>query len=130
VPAAAASATSPAGPTAILEGPIGFVDGNPAPNGVAFEVPVGCRLIRTSDEYVAFNDMVSVRGTITPAEIVIQARPGYRYVVERKVLAQTMQRTQVEISAREIDAGGREIRRFFPVQNASELLADCKQREP
>ena len=124
-PAPASAAGAAEGSAVTVEGPISLIDGKPAPHGIAFQVAPGCHLIRTSSEYLTVTDNVSVRGTITPAEIVIEARPGHRYLVERTVTPD-MNRSEVQIFARELDGRGQETRRFVPLRDPNGELARCR----
>jgi len=101
-----------------------FLDGADAPNtGAPIEIGPGCHRIQTSGDLIVPQGDVEIRGQITPADIVILAKPGFRYVVERKILDQTAPMSSVRIFAREVDAQHRVVQVFLPVHDAEQLNA-------
>lgn len=107
-----------------LSGPVRFLDGADAPNtGAPIEISPGCHRLQTSGDMIVPQGDVEIRGQITPADIVILAKPGFRYVVERQVVDQTQPMSSVRIFAREEDAQRHVVQVFLPVRDAEQLNA-------
>lgn len=71
---------------ATVSGAVRLIDGEYAPNtGAPFEARPGCHVLQSRDDLVVRMTDVDVRGTITPADIVVPMRAGHHYVVERKI---------------------------------------------
>ena len=124
---AAGAASDGEGPNAgmaWLLGPVRFLDGADAPNnGAPIEIAPGCHRIQTSGDMIVQQAEVVIRAQITPADIVILAKAGFRYVVERQVLDQSASMSDVRIFAREEDAQHHVIQVFLPVHDAEQLNA-------
>lgn len=117
-------AASPAGPVATLSGAVKLIDGEYAPNtGEPIEVPAGCHVLKTRDDMIVQTSEVEVRGTITPVDIVVPMRAGYRYLVERKIENPTQSMSQVAIFAREMDPSDATTQLFWPVKDPGQLAA-------
>jgi hypothetical protein len=107
-----------------VSGAVKLVDGEYAPNtGEPFEVAARCHVLQTRDDMIVRTSEGEVRGTITPADIVVPMRPGFRYMVERKIENPTQEMSSVTIFAREVDPANTTTQLFWPVRDAAQLAA-------
>lgn len=126
-PASAESETPGAG-KALLLGAVRLIDGADAPNtGEPIEVAAGCHVIQTSEDLLVVLTEGEVRGRITPAQIVVVMKPGFRYVVERKIMDPTAGFSSVKVFVREEEPSHRPIQLFLPAADARELQS-CQPR--
>jgi hypothetical protein len=109
-------------------GAVRLIDGADAPNtGEPVEVAAGCHVIQTSEDLLVVLSEGEVRGRITPAQVVVVMRPGFRYVVERKIMDPTAGFSSVKVFVREEEPSHRAMQLFLPTTDARELQS-CQPR--
>lgn len=92
-------------PAAILEGPMGTLDGKQLPHTERpTRVPVGCHVLTTSQGSVVVTSTVMVRYSVPPVTFALAFRPDHRYVIERTVMQSTGHTGTVRVQVHERDA--------------------------
>ena len=111
--------------TATLHGPVGLIDGEPAPNtGQPVEISAGCHVIVTRANQIMHSDVnVVIRMQVRAVEVHVAVRPGHRYFIEQAVADPSAPASTVRTTVREEDSTGRTSTVFLAVAPTAERNA-------
>ncbi|HEY4106653.1 MAG TPA: hypothetical protein VGM44_22285 [Polyangiaceae bacterium] len=93
--------------SAVVQGAVGSIDGNPASSGSELFIGPGCHVVATASHYTDASDNgLSVRGTLPTAYFALNMSEGKNYFVEVTVLDPTAASSRLSILAYERDSSG------------------------